>query len=402
MATDKSDRPLKPGKKKKKKGGKPGDKPYVPISKKAKKKKTSAVVLLIAIGVGFAGLIAVGGLLAWVVSRPGSVMTTLSFVPADCNVVRGVAVANLKAYPGYKAEVDKHYTESLQTAATAFAKAANQDEANFVDYLVIAKNRSGPSTVGTMYVFRTVKKIDPNGLPAAVGNGTPKTINGQNFIQMNAKAPGALTNSLVYCPSERHIVIIPPGPQQQAMASGSAAAKAAPLESYGGKNLDATTKTVIKGSIWLVVRATGGNKGYIADITGTVAADFKELDEQGKKSPTFGIWTTPGGKGITVGMALQCGSADEAKKLVKNLQNGPMGKYDESEAPNSLRSGGSMVVQNKKLYGEFMQYISYERFEECAFLKTKVSGESATSLMTTVNNPAMGTGSTDDGGGGGG
>lgn len=308
-------------------------------------------------------------------------------------------MTQLRGYPGYKSEVDKFYTDSVKNAAEELAKAAGQEPSTFADYLVIAKNRKEDGSIGTMYILRTLKKIDPNGLPAAISGATPHTVNGQACFKMPAKAPGVLANSIVYCPSDRHILIFPAGPQQASMAAGAVAAKAAPLDSFGGK-LDETGKMVVKGSIWLLVKSTGGNKNYIRDnVTGPVKDDFKLIHAQAETSPTFGVWSSPGGTGVRIGVAMQCASKKDAEAILKNVKDGPMGKSDESEAPNQLKSAAGQVISNRKLFTEFMQNCEYKNIKGCIFLVTNVSGDNATATMSMINSPTMASGEANNFGG---
>ena len=404
MAAEKS-QPLKSGKKNKKpKAAKPGERPGATKRKKAKKKKTNPLFLLIAIGFGFAGLIGIGSLLVWYSSRTGKIEEILKLVPGECNWARGVNMTQLRGYPGYKAEVDKFYTEPVKSAAEELGKSAGQDPETFLDYLVIAKNRKTDGSVGTMYVFRTLKSIDPN-LPGSISGAKPETVSGQACYRMPAKAPGILANAIVYCPSDRHIVIFPAGGQQASMAADGMKAKGAPGESFGGK-LDETGKMVVKGSIWLLVKTTGGNANYIKDnVTGPVKEDFGDLDKQGQESPTFGMWSSPGGTGVRIGVAMQCVKLKEstAKKdaegIVKGVKNGPMGKSDESEAPNKLKSAAGQVVGNQKLFTEYMQNCEFKNKDGCIFMTSTVTGENAKSIMGLINNPTVASGEGNNNGG---
>jgi hypothetical protein len=389
---------------KKPKADKPakGDKPKgkMPKKKKAKKKKTNPLFLLIAIGFGFAALIGVGSALVWLANRPGAVTEMLTYVPADCNVIRGVNVGQLSRYPGYKQEVDKFFTADVKAGTDALAKAAGQDPETFVSYLVIARNRTSASSGGLMYVIRTNKTPEP-GFVKAVSGAAETNVNGEPCYKMPARAGGILNGATVYNPTPRVVVIVPPAGRgqspaaQDALLRGSVAGKGSPADSFAGKNLDETAKRAVRASMWLVVKMTGGMKDYLKATTTPVKDDFKTAHDRASKAQTFGVWTSPGGGGVQVGAGFQCGDANEASELVKSMKEGPLGKADESEPTNQLKQAMGTLTGNKKLWSEFTQYLEFRRSGECAFLVSKVTGENANPAMSIFNNPSMATGTTD-------
>jgi hypothetical protein len=365
----------------------------MPKKRKVKKQKTNPIVLLIAIGFGFAALIAVGILMVWFLNRAGKVEEMLTYVPDSCNWARGVNVSQLSRYPGYKPEVEKYMTGPVAAAANELAQAAGHDPGTFVDYLVVAKNKSDRGA-STMYVFRTQRSFKPDVLGA---NLLGATAQGDGTYRLAGSAPGVLSGATVHMPTRRLVVVIPP--DAQSMVSGSLAGKNGRDGTFAGQ-LDATARVVIRGSIWLVVHAAGGEKAYIANLTGLVDQDFKAVTDQGKNSTTFGMWTTPGGNGVRVGAAMQCASSKDADSLVRTIREGPLGKADESEPTNQLRKSWS-VSTDKKAWGEFMQYVDFRSKRDCAYLVSTVSGDNAKRFMDMFNNPGVAAGESSFGGFGG-
>ena len=282
---------------------KPKPKGAMPNKRQVKKKKTNPFVLVGAIVMGFAALIGVGFLMVYVLNRAGKVEEMLTYVPDSCNWARGVNVSQLAKYPGYKAEVDKYMTAPVTAGAAELAAAAGHDPERFVDYLVIAKNRGEGRGVATMYVFRTQRSIKPDAMGAGLNGATAQ---GDGTYKMSGSAPGILAGATVHMPTSKLVVVIPPA--AASMVNGSLAGKNGKDGTFAG-TLDATSRIVVRGSIWLVVRATGGLKNYIAGMTAPVANDLKVIDTAGKGASTFGVWTTPGGNGVRVGAALQCAVA---------------------------------------------------------------------------------------------
>lgn len=359
-------------------------------SRKVKKKRTNPVVLLIAIAFGFIGLIAVGSLLVWFANRAGKVEQMLTFVPADCNWARGIKVGELAKYPGYKAEVDKFFTPEVRAVTEDIAKGIGLPPETFVDYCVIAKNRTTSGT-GTLFVIQT-SKVLPDDISKGLSGASSQNVNGTNCYRLPAKG-GSMGSALVAKAGPKTIVIAQAGGMQDTMMRGSLSARANPAESFGGK-LDATCKVVMRGSIWLLVKATGGNKDYISSMSATVSGDLKAVSERGSKSPTFGVWTSPGGGGVRIGVALQCSDPKDADALVTAMKEGPLGKGDESEPPNQLKTALGSLTGNKKVFGEMMQYMKYRSSKECAYLTSDLQNDNATQAMAFFNNPQMGTGET--------
>lgn len=367
----------------------------MPRKRQVKKHKTNPVVLVGAIVMGFATLVGVGFLMVYFLNRAGKVEEMLTYVPDSCNWARGVNVGQLAKYPGYKAEVDKYMTEPVTSAAAELAAAAGHDPERFVDYLVIAKNR-GDRGASTMYVFRTQRSFQRDALGAGLNGGTAQ---GDGTYKMSGSAPGVLAGATVHMPTSRLVVVIPPA--AASMVGGSLAGKNGKDGTFAGQ-LDATSRVVVRGSIWLVVRATGGLKNYIGGMTGTVASDFKQLDNAGKAASTFGVWTTPGGNGVRVGAAMQCATPKDASDLVTAMREGPLGKGDESEPTNELKKAWGTITGDKKAWSEFMQYLDFRSKRECAYIVSGVSGDNAKKFMDMFNSPNMASGDSASFGGQGG
>lgn len=357
-----------------------------PKRKRAKKKRTNPAVLLVAI---FAGLVCIGLIgwgLSWFAGRAGNVEEMLTYVPGECNWARGVNTGQLARYPGYNDQVARFVNANVKGAVDDCARAAGQDSAEFLNYLVIAKSRQTSGT-GTMYVFKSNKKFNRAAVGAALPGSAPATVAGETCYRTNGA--GVLAGAVVYLPTDRVIVIVTPGSQQNQLINGAVAGKTNKKESFAGK-LDTAGWMAVKGSIWLVIRQTGALQNYVSDSMGEAAKDFPRLDEKAKSGgKTFAQWTTPGGTGVRFGAALETGSSKDAGELVSYFRNGPLGKEDESEPPNKLRQVFSFSA-DKRAFGEMMQYMSYRKTGACAYFTTKLEGDNAKKLMNIFNNPGMG------------
>lgn len=390
----------KPNKKAKgtKSGGGDKAKGNVPKKRKAIKKKVNPFLLLVMIAFAFGGLIAVGAGLIWLANKTGNVEEMLTYVPDNCNLARGVNVGQLTKYPGYKAEQDKFLTSDIQWAADDLAKAAGHDKEGFLSYFISAKARTESGISGTMYVFRTMKAFKPDELGANLQGARE---NGDGSYTMSG-GTGILNGAMIHMPTKRVIVVVPAGTQQRQLMTGSLAGKNGVKGSYA-EHLDSTGRLVIRGAIWLLIRQTGGLKNYAADSLTPVKDGLKSIhDRAAKSSGMVGVWTTPGGTGVRFGVALQCESSKDAKDLVKAMQSGSLGKGDESEPTNDMRSGGLNFTSDKKLWSEMMQFLEYRSKGECFYIVSTVSGENNTRrILGVLNSSTMGTGSDGPGGRGG-
>ncbi len=375
-----------------------GDNGNVPKKRKAIKKKVNPFVLVALIMFAFAGLIGVGATLIYFANKAGNVEEMLTYVPDSCNWARGVNVGTMAKYPGYQSEVDKFYTSDIKWAADELADAAGHNKDNFLSYLIIAKNNTGGGIASTMYVFRTMKSFEPTNLGANLKGARD---NGDGSYAISGGS-GLLSGSVVYMPTRRVIVVIPAGGSQRQLLSASMEGKKGKDGTFAG-HLDDTGRVVIRGCLWLLIRQTGGLKNYAADTLEPLKTGLKSIHDRALKSNgMFGVWTTPGGSGVRFGVAMQCESSKDASDLVKAMQDGPLGKYDESEPTNDMRNGGLSFTSDKKVWSEMMQFLRYKSKGACAYLVSDVTGENSRRILGQVNNPSMGTGGSGQGGGRGG
>ena len=354
--------------------------------RKAKKKVTNPVFLLAAIAFGFGGLIIVFATMIYYLNRAGKVQEMLTYVPPDVNWVRGVNVSLLAKYPGYASEVTKFYTPEIKAATDKLAAAAGHDHSEYLDYLMVAKQRGGAG--GTMYVFRTARAIKIDVFASQLG-ASESPVNGERAFKCGPGMPGVLAGATVIVPTNRIVVVVAPGGGQAGMASASTVGKGGKGDSFALK-LDATGKVVIRGTIWLLMRNTGALSGYMEASMKVVDKDFSVVADKSKAAPMFGVWTSPGGSGVRVGAAFQCADRDTAAAVVKYMKNGPLGKDDESEAPNQLKAANVQFISDKKIFGEFMQNVKYAQERECAYTVSALTNDNAKRIMETFNKALMG------------
>jgi hypothetical protein len=370
---------------------KPPADPNAPKRKRAKKKKSNKTVLTLMLVGALVILACIGGMGYFLFSSAGKVESMLVHVPGDCNIARGVNSGHIGKYVGYKSEMDRALGGALGECWNDLNVALRMGDTP--EYAVHGKVKNG-GNAGNVFVFRTRSAFDPKGIGGALG-GAEAQSGAQTYYTMPGRS-GPLNQAAVYAPSDRIIVVVAAGPRQSDLLAKSVAGKANPDESFWGK-MGRTGRRVSSGHIWAIVRADGDTRNYITELVKPIGNDYPELKAQADKSTVYGQWVSFGAK-ITFGAAIQCGSSEEASKLVDNFRNDPIGSQDETaEIPNSLKQAYGQFRSREM--SEFRSNLKFYADGDCAYLRSQMSNrEKATQPLTTFANPAL----ADPGSGGGG
>ena len=358
-----------------------------PKKRRAKVKKTNKYFLAILIGSSLLLLVVLGFLFYRLFGKSGKMEAMLTFVPAECNLARGVNCGQVRKYPGYAAEVDKFITPDIKSGVQQMARAAGIDENDMSDYLVIARSRKGGNTA-TVYVFRTSKDVDAGKLGTGL-SGAAEQQDGQTVYRLSAAGGASILNgAVVYPATNRVVVVIASGPRQADMVRGVVAGKTAEKkDTFYGKVGDTGAK-VTQGNIWILVRNTDDLKHY-AGSTGDGFADaFKTLSDEMANTPVFGMWTSFGASGLRFGLALQASSPERAKDMVKGMEDGPLGKKDDTEITSAMKKGYGQM--GSKEFREFLANISFRTSGDCAFITSKMSNEKSKQVAGSINEPNLG------------
>ncbi|HEY2787158.1 MAG TPA: hypothetical protein VGJ05_19520 [Fimbriiglobus sp.] len=362
-------------------------KPKGPRKRRAKVKKTNPYFLATLLGGAFILLAALGVMFYWLANKAGKVQEILTYVPAECNLVRGVNCAQIRKYPGYAKEVDKIFTEDIRSGAQEMATAAGIGVDEMSSYLVVARSRKGGNTA-TVYLFRASEDVDGVKLGTGLG-GSAQQQDGQTVYRIASAAGGnILSGAVVFPATKRVIVVVAAGPRQADMLRGVVAGKTAAKEDTFYGKVGSTGEKVSVGNIWLLVRTTDDLKQYAADLPGDGFADaFGAVAEEMNKTPVFGMWTSYG-QVIRYGLALQASSPERAKELVKGMEDGPLGKKDDAEIPNGLRKAYSQSTS--KEFREFLANLSFRTSGDCAMITSKMSNQMAARVADLINGVNVG------------
>ena len=267
-------------------------------------------------------------------------------------------------------------------AQVAVMIAATFAAARVVDYAVHAKKKQG-GLAGTVFVIRTRVAIDAKAIGAKLG--AEQNADGTSYYRANGR--GAMAGAIVFSPNNRLLVVVPAGPQQDAIFRTSLGGPKAKDTSMAGKFGDAGRK-ITGGHIWTLVCATGDMQPYISAMGEGIKKDFAPLGNQMLKSKFFGTYVMFG-TSIKFGAGIDCESKETAQSIATNLSEGPLGKGDDSEVPNESKK--ILTFASNKVFKEtFLANIKYTYTGDCAYLQSYMPFTKSQDMMRIFNNPSMG------------
>lgn len=369
------------------KPAKPGKKNKV-VETVAREFMNEFVLLGMVGGVMLGLVLALGG--TWfILNRAAKIEDLVSTVPENYSVLRGVYLEQMRKMPGYKPEVDTVYTKDMQDGFGVLAKGLGLNEEKSLSYLIMAGNGTTPGP--ELYLFRTKDSFDKSKVDKIEGLRTSKDGSGRTFYAFDAGHQFKfLQGATVECPTKNLIVVTRNDPNGKAASDAAALALSKPSDGTQ-KKIGAIGRMAIKGHFWTIVRPVGGNKGFLGSpggpggLGGLVGLDKKEFSKLAaatKASQSFAMWTTFGAAGLRCGAGIECASSDEAKEVARELQEGPLGKGDDSDPPNNLRASLS-IIGMKKTWGEFLQSLSFNHQGTAAFIRVKFDTQENRSIMFT-------------------
>lgn len=357
-----------------KSGGKSGP-PGEPKPKKVAKPKdleprelTNPLPILAIIAAGFLIYIVIAWFTLNQIGKAGRVEDMIAMVPGDCNVTRGANLQHLARYPGYKEILDKYATPPIKAGLKDIETAGKLKENDGTDYLIVG---NAYPMAATVYVIRVKNEFTRETVAKELG-GEAETLDGEKCYRLPVKADNILNGSLLWMPTRRHLVVAHGLGQDQMMKASIAAHKSKSKSLV--PNLGDSGQLAVRGHTWVVIRRVGGMEGYLSESALDLAKDgpLKNLGTAVGKAPVVAVWNSFG-KNIRFGYALDCDSDSTADSLVRNMKEGPMGKGDDSEPPNSLKKVTSVV--SYKEFGAFMSDLSYRSSGRAAYFISNMTGD---------------------------
>ena len=380
-------REKRPKKEKKAKG------PGGPKKRKAKIKKTNPFFLFGMLGGAGVFVIGLGIFLFFYLGRAGKLDEMMSYVPGDCNVVRGINSGQIGKYPGFASEMDGYVTATVKTCAADLATSIGFDDGDdLLDYVVIGKAKKGPRNTGVVYVFRTKRAFPKPDPLAGVASLAPSDSGGATYYRSSGK--GLLANAAVFTPTDRLVVVVPAGPQQQAMISAVAGGGVKNRENmFSGKAGD-TGRRVSAGNHWILVRPEGTLKNYAKDMGASVKGPFPAFNKACESTPVLGWWTTYGGKGISFGGGIECADSTAAWDLIRSMRDGELGKQDDAELPSDFKRAVSSA--GSKEFREFLSKLSFRGSGKCAYFTATMMAENGKRYSQQIHGQGIATWNDDE------
>jgi hypothetical protein len=328
--------------------------------------------LLGMVGGAMLALMLVLGTIWFILNRAAKVEDLIATVPESYSALRGVNLEQMKKMPGYKPEVETFYTKDIQDGFAVIAKGLGINEEKLT-YLVIAygSKPNGNLPPVELYIFRVKDSYDRSKVDKIENIRTAKDSSGRTFhaFEGTHELP-FLKGTVVECPTKN--LVVATRFDQDGVAAAEVTAVANAKKSDGTqKKIGDIGKIAAKGHFWTIFRAEGQTKGMFDGIAAYSAADkMDKLSKNTKSATAFAMWATYGSAGLRCGAGIECASSSDAKELVKYMQEGPLGKADESEAPNYMRVN-LQIVGMKKVWGEFLQSLSFNQQGNAAFIRVK-------------------------------
>ena len=348
------------------------DKPEEPKKRKVAKSKSeeertffNEFALLGIVGGAMFALILTCCIILWIMGRAARVEDMVSLVPVNYNAIRGVSIDQMRKYPGFQPEVDKIYDAPMKEGYAELAKAVGQTDASLT-YLIIAKDGSTADSTSMVYIFRVKKSFSRKDLAKLDG----ATASGEGYAISNASGAAFLRGSSVYCPSDQLFVVFKGSEQSGNMAKMAAVAKSEPSDGTRSK-IGTTGRLAMRAHFWTIVRPEGAQADWLKNGSVSIKTDMPKLASSMDTATALATWCTVSGRGFRFGAGLECPTNEGAKALVKDIREGKLGKGDESEPPNQLKSALQIVGQ-KKEFGEFMQYVDFLQKNKCAYCTSKL------------------------------
>lgn len=338
------------------------------------------------------GSVAVFGLLLavflWWLNRAARVEDLLAMLPKNAHAVRGVNYGQLKKYPGYKSILDKHYTGPVKAAFEELDKAAGTGGADTaLNYVLLAREMPDTGGDGLSMLFNLKVKVDAAGLAAAIKADT-LTQGSETYYRLPASSNPLTSYAILYSPTPTNLLVIPEpnaaGARPKQKPSAAALARLDQAIGYKSEkpetrfpgDIGTAGKLAVRGHSWEVIRSTGGTKSTAQMFSqyarkGLPGNDTKPAPpDPTVKAGACGWWVTVGGRGVRLGYATELDSSEEASGVVKKYQEGPLGKGDESEVPNGMKS--ALPVSGQKEFLEFLQNLSFRSKGPAAYITSKM------------------------------
>jgi hypothetical protein len=349
------------------------------------------LILLLIVG-GLMLVLILGLFLPWIffIANAAQTQSIVASIPENYNAIRGVNVKAMRNVPKVRSEQEKYFDiNAYNVFADVNGKLGIKNE-GLLTYYVVAREANTATPVLHYYLYK--KGFDRSQL----GNGEPVE------VQLGGKQAVAL------CITDRLVVVA-----HNEKNAGNFSSTARSIVTKVGNNyvkpgsdntMTATGSAGLlctRGQVWAIYREVGSLKGYLGSHAELIKEDnpMAEIRKAMGQTKVFATWTSFGSAGVRFGAAIEIGSEDDAKALVKSLKAGELGKADDSFIPNQTR--GLLPYIDPKQNGAFMQYLEYKSSKSCAYITTTIENvDKARQTMEGFNNATRAIGGGQQGPGG--
>ncbi|MGL4421024.1 MAG: hypothetical protein ACRCZF_10200 [Gemmataceae bacterium] len=371
----------------KKKSAKAGASPAMPGKRKLKKKKSNKGILVLMMVGALVLLTCVGFMGYFLFSSSGKVPEMAWNIPSDCNLVRGLNTSQMARYLAFKRQLDLQTQGPIADMAAQMGAASGLDADAFLDYVMVAKRRTGgpAASDGIMYIYRTTKPVNVATLGGSL-QGAAQPVGGVTTYKVPAGA-GALANAVLYMPSDRIVVVVPPGPAQSQMVQNSVTARQSPTNAFYIKMGD-TGKKASRNQIWTLVFLEGPLGNYGRDLTSKIKTDFAPIVQKIEVTKAIGYWSSYGARGIRFGCGFECESKEKAREAVNYIWTTEMGKGEDASIPNTLVESYRSI--KGKDFREFLSNMKFSNQGQCAYLESSMNKDKAIQTLGTFASTNLG------------
>ena len=365
----------------------PAPAPEAPKKKKKEKEEAkkrefiNPFKLFAMVGGAMLGLILLLGTFQYFLYLAGSaVEESLGQIPPEYNYLRGINVKQMKKFPGFKEEMDKYYTKDVKDAFEKLAGATGRDPETLLTHLVMASTfgKSAP-----IYYFSTKSSVDRN-FARGIEKAREESSGGVSFYRLPSSDNPILSGATVYCPTTRLIVVVPAGVDSSAVLRGT---RDIARSERTTARIGNAGRMAVRAHMWQIVRNVESMQSMPVTLyTNVLVKALPDIAKNGANSTCLSVWISIGGSGVRLGAAMECTDKQAAESLVKSMQNGPLGKADDSRVPHQLKQAVPMSSYDRA-FPEFLQYVEFDNKRAAAYFRTLVSGENAKQLVPHFSVP---------------
>jgi len=339
-----------------------------------KREFMNSFLLLGIVGGCMVALMLVLGTIQYLLNQAGAVVQdAVAYVPADCNIIRGINIKQMKQFPGYDTETDKYYTPEVKDAFETLAKATGQDPGTLLNYLIFARVRKTDGSADpTLYLFALKSNVDRN-FAKSIPGAKDVNASGNDVALLPQQQNRLLSNATVYCPN-RKLILLSTQAGGGAFLASAIAAHDLPRDDRVTTKIGKIGKLALSSHMWTIIRPVGATKKYILGTTVHLAEGLPALFNAAYdgKASCLAFWSTIGGNGVRVSAGMELNDKKVCSTLVKAMNDGPLGKGDESVPPNDMKQHASITAQNKP-FTAFMQYVDFTYAGTAVYFKSRLA-----------------------------